>query len=924
VLENESIRVALDAAAGIASIEDRRTGKTTRIDGKGFRLEVTDGTISGSLATLTPSECALRRSSLEGARAEYQFEKDRFRIRVVYELGPQDAFATKRIHLQYSGPGKFSVRRCEMFDWEPTPKPQAAIPYYGMLTKSFEGGEDLESDPLPSSTSTAFFMRAEDDGIFSCLTTDFALMREEKETGRCQLIYWPGRIHDGGREFASEYGIAGVYQRKGYFHEPTCSMKQLPRGTANNNIDIRLDRGEIEAVQAAVQKFIRPGVYYTAVNAWGLSVPFLILDAEGADALKAAIDTMGSVPGIDGLHFIHGLGGLAERFREQGLATAPDPNPYVKEVYEYAREKGKSLSIFVGISNNHPIMRYEKEMLLADRDLLTLDEEGERNPRNIAISDTYIHFVEETVAALAEKYTIGGFTYDFLRLLPDYDSAHGYLPGRASLQPQYANIIEANRRLRKRFPHMMLRGQIGWNHLGPWLSENMSLCHNSGDHAPDNMRNFLDFHIDHQYANNIRLTNWFSNNCRMFPRHKMNSNSLHNGGAFRAWDYGAFQYCVLSQMATSQVFGMFHNLPDAENGEKWRKQDVEFFEKWLKWHREHSEYYLRETELFGEPRPDGVDGYAYGNGADSIVFLCNPTYETHTTAVPIGPEIFLPEGRDYVVRELHPEERNRTGPSSGVFAHGSLFIVSVPPQTVTVFEVKPDAPGEWLLTGIGGRLRETPEGVEIEEPLGPTGSTRLVGIRTPAGHREDTTVRIGGERLPVRRDGRLLLGRVRFKGERIDREIPDREATRDGNKVKLQARFQVPHEARAVLESQNTPIALRHRRIQTQGGMAGLGSFHHLYPHRPFRPEPGRDDREPDGVVRPPAEGRRAAERRAGGGGFELSGARSSGALGGVLHRRVRRRDLRRGEYPGTRTSGDDPGPLPRTFSAQPDAPDDA
>jgi hypothetical protein len=44
------------------------------------------------------------------------------------------------------------------------------------------------------------------------------------------------------------------------------------------------------------------------------------------------------------------------------------------------------------------------------------------------------------------------------------------------------------------------------------LAENMSLCHNSHDHGCHNLRIFLDFHTDHQFANNIRLSNWYTDN----------------------------------------------------------------------------------------------------------------------------------------------------------------------------------------------------------------------------------------------------------------------------------------------------------------------------------------------------------------------------------------------------------------------------
>ncbi len=66
----------------------------------------------------------------------------------------------------------------------------------------------------------------------------------------------------------------------------------------------------------------------------------------------------------------------------------------------------------------------------------------------------------------------------------------------------------------------------------------------------------------------------------------------------------------------------------------------------------------------------------------------------------VNEEIHLPEGqRSYTIKELYAEERYRIGLNDGVFAHGSTSVVDVPPQTVMVFEVRPDEPTETLLLG---------------------------------------------------------------------------------------------------------------------------------------------------------------------------------------------------------------------------------
>ncbi len=309
----------------------------------------------------------------------------------------------------------------------------------------------------------------------------------------------------------------------------------------------------------------------------------------------------------------------------------------------------------------------------------------------------------------------------------------------------------------------------------------------------------------------------------MHPRHKMNSNSIHNGSQFRAWDYGAFPYAVLSQMATSQVFGMLHDLPDEQNGEVWREEDVAFFSKWIEWQKAHVDYYLRETELFGEPRPTGVDGYAYGNGQDSILFLCNPTYRTHWVETPIDSRIHLPRGSAYTVRELYPEERYRVGPNDGVFDYGSSFVAAVPPQTVMVFEVKPDDPDQALLLGVQGRLETTDAGFAIAAAAGPAGSSRLAAVRPPAKRKGPERILLDGQPLPAARSGKLLLGGVRFEGDRIEPEVSDWKAAREGDRLKIEARFNVPQSAKEILQSQALPIAAKYDTEEYRNRAAWLG-----------------------------------------------------------------------------------------------------
>lgn len=816
-LHNGSLEIMLDArTSGIIRIwnklaHDGVSDEAYAIDDGGFRVEVGSGATTGTLGALTPQSAELKKSSCDGVEARFEYAMGKLRLTVTWRLEPGDDFAVKRARIDYAGPGTFNVSRFDMFDWGMITKPARSIPYYGFLKPSvLKNVSDGEPVP-PSDTSTAFFYRYREGGIFSALSCDFALMQQSPAGGRCRSTYYPGFILKAGEPFESEKGIVGVYRRKGVFHAPYQPSDAL-RSFHYPNVDARLDRGEIDAMSAAVRKFIKPGLYFTVVNGWGVGLPRMIESQQDADTFMHGIDTLRRIPEIEGLHFVHSWCGLTREFREQGLKMTLTPNPFARQVFEYARQKGMALSMFIGTSNNYPLHQEGGPVQLGSPELLSMNAQGARRPGNIAISRQYADFTYNTVCGLRQQFpNLKGLTYDFLSIQPDYDTAHGYLPGRASLYPQYALLRDVNRRLRERFPDLMLRGQVGWMWLGPWLAEGMSMCHNANDHNCNNHRNFLDFHIDQQFANNIRLSNWFTNNCKMHPRDKMNSNSIHNGSNYRAWDYGAWEYCILSQIATSQVFGMLHNLPDEQNGEVFRKEDGEFFRKWIEWHKAHRDYYRLENDLFGEPRLTGVDGYAYGNGKDSIVFLCNPTWRTQTVAVPMDQEIHLPKGAGAcTVRELYPEERGRIGLKDGAFDYGSTFVTDVPPQTVMVFEVKPDDASTPLLLGAEGKVEAKNGEYAVSGVTGPEGAERVIAIRPGRGDGALERVTVNGKPLPVARDGKLLLGRIRFGGEPVQPEVADWRATREGERLKVSARFTPPASAREALAGQRLPISKKY------------------------------------------------------------------------------------------------------------------
>lgn len=837
LLENAQVSLSVSRlTGGVTEVSNKLSGETYRIDDPGFLIELGTEKDPGTLGRISAAEAVVEEASVDQGEARVIFAKGAATITVSYRLEPEDSFAVKRVRVDYGGEESFNVSHLEIFNWGLDPNPVKAIPYYGFLSQRMRApvGDKTVTSPT---NSTAFFMRYAKGGMFTAVSCDYVFMHQEDESGRCRSGYWPGQIRKPGEPFESEMGLIGVYRREGFFHKPYSTTDELGGEFLKPNVDIRLDRAEIDGVRTAVQKFLKPERYTFVANGWAMGLPSQINTAESLEQYKRAIDVSQQFPNVEGIHFIDNFSGLSDAFGEHGLETPYELNPYIREAFDYAREKGMGLSGFVWASRGQPAP--EKP------ELLVLNEKGGRR-RGIALTEDYSDFILETYAKHAANYPhFMGLTFDFLYLYPDYDPSHGYLPGIGSLHAQWANMRNTLRRLRQQHPDWMLRTQIGWRQHGPWMAEHSSFVHNSMDPNISVQRNFLDFHASYQYANNLRLASWYAANCKMFPRYMMNSFLVHKNVDYDAWDYGAWRYCVLSRIAAGSGFGMLNGKPGFEGGERFPDDQKAFLTKWMDWQRERRDYYSRAASLFGEPRPTGVDGMAYGNGEESILFLCNPTFETQQVALPVNAEIHLPEESQYVIKEVYPEERYRIGIDDGVFDFGSEFVVEVPAQTIAVFEVEPVDRSRPYLLGIAGEIERTGDTLAVDNVSGPTGLTRQFAIRLPESGENVREVTMAGQPVPLQRREDLLVGTLRFSGEVIAPEIAGWRIEAGEGKTLATADFFVPESAREILREQALPVTEKYRDDEEVLNTTAWLDWSRFIIHLPILPKGAVPEQEP-------------------------------------------------------------------------------
>ncbi len=819
-LENEKLALSIDPKrCSITELLNKLTGERFQVRDQGFSIEVGTGSQIASIGVLTPQNC-----DLEGAdrtsphQISFLLRHGLVRLKFAYQLDPGDHFAVRTVEATYEGHQPFNVHRLILFDWALEPKPEKAIHYWGGTGwHSLDTGREWVWDPeaqargrdwvqLPciqhqrGENSIACFLRSKRGGVFLGISCDFFTMEERGETHR--LAYWPGFILPPSRTFQSEKGIVGVYSQKGELKKSGYGVSDLGDFLFPQIAFASLDRGEVEAVSECVKKYVRPSPYQNWVNTWTLGMPWDLTDARAIDEARAAIDTLTALKSTRALPIQPPWLGLYRQFPVSGTNTSLKVSPGVKQILTYMKSKGIRPLGVIHPGTNFPDNRTPG--FVDKPEWCVLGADGKRDLRNIALSRQYMDFLWQAMHQLTSEHDLGGWLYDILFFHKDYDTSHGYLPGVASLYPQWRNMLDLNLKLHQVFPDLFLGGWVGWIEHGPWFHQGLAVAHNGHDHFIDLHVNFHSFRPDHMVANNIRLSNYFSRTSRMVPAYVSNTTVGHYKFDIPAWDRLGYQYSLLSNIATSRAPGHLTIIPDERAGETFLPEEREFIDKWLTWAREHEDYYELDTVLFGAPSPEGVDGYAYCKPSDGILFICNSSNTSESVSVRLDDSIRLTDGGPFVIRERYPQDRYRIGPDAGLFARGSSLAVRVPGQTVMVFEIRKYRPGEHLLLGTSGRIDRSDDGiVRLACVTGEAGRDAWLGI---AGWAEPIReIYVNGVKTPFSFRRGLALAHLRFDGEALEPELRWK-TKRQADQLSLSTDFYLPSGLRRVLDEQRYPL----------------------------------------------------------------------------------------------------------------------
>ena len=211
---------------------------------------------------------------------------------------------------------------------------------------------------------------------------------------------------------------------------------------------------------------------------------------------------------------------------------------------------------------------------------------------------------------------------------PCWSADHGHLPGK-SRYLEWKRIREFKRKLKERFPSVVLEHYYGVKRGGTWCLE---FC-NSDENI-----------YECSCSDDNRFQTWHNENDRFRPTY------LNYAPIFGLQD--DLEYSMISAISTAeyaQIANAYDKLRDDPHS-------VEVFRKWKAWAGENHRYLQDRDTLFGCPGDVSVDGSSHILDGEGWVFLFN-TVDFDDTAELVLSEIPGLEDCRYEARVIYPEER---------------------------------------------------------------------------------------------------------------------------------------------------------------------------------------------------------------------------------------------------------------------------
>lgn len=694
-LQNRGLNVQVDPETGaLISVKNELTQEAHKTKGLPFSLETSAGELSAAKVAGT-------RRFPEGV--EFSYEIGAARVTLRYRLPPGQDFLEKVVEVRNVASSPLSVTQVVMERIEFEPAFEQIHPHY---------------DPSQFRWLINLFLRSGKGGLyFGVENPVFQHWTRGATPGKSwiQLDYRPNIIIPPGESYASDACFLGAFRKEQvYLFKELGHLRaalKMPRAipSALNFDQEILDWGEVWAMQDFLRArqpahdTYRPGFYVRAVamvggrktaemgEQSGFHIAFGPEHLAGSKQFVDDIAALGHIPHIEWATEWFGVGGYANPTKDFALEKAGpgDPlpvNPYWEEVVKYGRQKGIRAGIFETVIRNFARGRGDWKVLRRDDSLWTWGNPPQ--PTNCWANREYARWRLEVIDRAIRDFQLYMVAWD--AYVPAdwswlgwpviqtecFASHHGHPPGDITY-PVFRTIVWFLEQLQQRHPRAALRVASGLTTAYPWV-----------------LKNLIEYHPNF-YDGETGATYWTSYNFRFLPMYK-------SGILLSATSKSRFEWLLLRSISVSDHFMLW---PDAVPV---ALENRAFWDKWLSWADQHIQYLRVGRTLFREPWGDDIvatlppalegrlpaptaalHGSAHCIKDRGYLFLFNPSSAARAGVIPLNHWLGLTEGRQFIVRVLHPGMATTYGP----YRHGEELRIEVSAQGALVLEILPATEG---------------------------------------------------------------------------------------------------------------------------------------------------------------------------------------------------------------------------------------
>lgn len=774
-LENDQVKLSLDKS-GSLTFYDKKNQTLLTLNNNQSQV-----VIDGLQIDLTNQDICKVKKSRNSIMLTCQ--KQGYVIDIVYELKDDWRFISKLIRIESLADNKFTVNKLKLFDNKISEEilSQTSIYYkkYGLSLrlKEFENGQP----------GSACFMTVQNP------FTTFKVQDNEVNIAYSPEINWDQTVE----LFESDrlcFGFADLTGRE-------VRARMIPEWVYVENPDEVIeegdkeDEGEIEAFTNCMRAFllVHPQQSNRVHIGWcendyqiDISTP------EGNVEYKRIIDRAAE---LGSQHVLFTAAndkvappkdsrdawgwenvlwyGLGQKIRK-GEWQPGDPLPEtIQDIVLYAKAKGVGLMAYV-----YPSMPFMQNPEWT----AWLTSKG-REPGGYSTIDTGLKSFQDwfvdMLIAFARETGCTGYSFDHWWI------GYGRSPDDTSsvqVSSQYQQWYGCRRileQLRKKGPDLIIDGRQQYHYFGTWtwlagtyphpmMSDEQPGSFNaipdlSTDRVNGARQRFIAYRLMMHDFTPMEIIPGFITHQTM--RH--DASDLMRKDRFREkdWDYLGWKYNLLSSIATAPFNHVINYIParDEKEFESFTEEDKIFFNDWLDFTDKNARFMKNVKPIIGQPMIGRCDGTSAIVEDEGYLFIFNPNYRSLTTKVELNESIGLTRGKQFILKEIYPEEGTVT--AQGILNYGDQVELPMPGITAKVFSVELwKSDDEPLLVNSPGEVKIESGKLFLTGVQGLKGSQKEISVIN-LGNTEVEQVYVNGQEIPFNRIQGAVGVSIRFKGE---------------------------------------------------------------------------------------------------------------------------------------------------------------